>query len=97
MGRPCRRMARAAFFVSGLSCGFDVSAPDCRISWRSMASAAASTVMQHQILTTGVRWWARDPQAALFEAAMMSEKTAPDAARAGLIADIRAEGRVHGR
>jgi predicted nucleotidyltransferase len=58
---------------------------------------AASTVMQHQILTTGVRWWARDSQAALFEAAMLSEKTALDAARAGLIADIRNEGRVHGR
>jgi len=58
---------------------------------------AASTVMQHQILTTGVRWWARDAQAALFEAAMLSEKTALDAARAGLIADIRHEGRVHGR
>lgn len=58
---------------------------------------AASTVMQHQVLTTGVRWWAKDSQAALFEAAMLSEKTALDAARAGLIADIRNEGRVHGR
>lgn len=58
---------------------------------------AASTVMQHQVLTNGVRWWAKDSQAALFEAAMLSEKTALDAARAGLIADIRNEGRVHGR
>jgi len=58
---------------------------------------AASTVMQHQVLTTGVRWWAKDSQAALFEAAMLSEKTALDAARAGLIADIRNEGRVHDR
>lgn len=58
---------------------------------------AASTVMQYQVITTGLRWWARDTQAALFEAAMLSEKTALDAARAGLLADIQREGRVHGR
>lgn len=29
---------------------------------------AASTVMQYQIITTGERWWAKDEQAALFEA-----------------------------
>lgn len=57
---------------------------------------AASTVMQHQVLTTGERWWAKDGQAALFEAAMLSEKTALDAARAGLLEDIEKEGRVHG-
>ena len=28
---------------------------------------AASTVMQHQIIQTGVRWWAKDHQADLFE------------------------------
>ena len=58
---------------------------------------AASTVMQHQILTTGQRWWARDGQAALFEAAMLSEKTALDMARAGLLADIQRSGTVYGR
>lgn len=58
---------------------------------------AASTVMQHQILTTGQRWWARDAQAALFEAAMLSEKTALDTARAGLLADLQREGRIHAR
>ena len=58
---------------------------------------AASTVMQHQILTTGQRWWARDGQAALFEAAMLSEKTALDMARAGLLADIQRTGTVYGR
>jgi len=58
---------------------------------------AASTVMQHQILTGGERWWARDAQAALFEAAMLSEKTALDSARAGLLADIQREGTVYGR
>ncbi|MBK1631468.1 DNA polymerase subunit beta [Thiohalocapsa halophila] len=58
---------------------------------------AASTVMQYQILTTGERWWAADAQAALYEAAVLSEKVELDAARAGLIADIEQRGRVHGR
>lgn len=58
---------------------------------------AASTVMQHQILTTGQRWWAKDVQAALFEAAILSEKTALDTARAGLLADIEQRGTVYGR
>jgi uncharacterized protein len=58
---------------------------------------AASTVMQHQIITTGQRWWARDGQAALFEAAMLSEKTALDTARAGLLGDIEQRGSVYGR
>jgi predicted nucleotidyltransferase len=58
---------------------------------------AASTVMQYQILTTGERWWAADAQAALYEAAVLSEKVELDAARAGLIADIEQRGRVYGR
>lgn len=58
---------------------------------------AASTVMQYQILTTGQRWWARDEQAALYEAAVLSEKTALDTARAGLLADIQQRGSVYGR
>ncbi|MGS0755799.1 type VII toxin-antitoxin system MntA family adenylyltransferase antitoxin [Roseateles sp. GG27B] len=58
---------------------------------------AASTVMQHQIITTGERWWARDAQAALFEAAVLSEKTALDTARAGLLADLQTRGTVYGR
>ena len=58
---------------------------------------AASTVMQHQILTTGERWWAGDGQAALYEAAIMSEKTELDTARAGLLGDIRKRGSVYGR
>lgn len=57
---------------------------------------AASTVMQHQILTTGVRWWAPDAQAALWEAASLSEKTELDTARAGLLADIAKTGVVYG-
>lgn len=58
---------------------------------------AASTVMQYQILTTGERWWARDAQAAIYEAAVLSEMTALNTARAPLLADIAASGRVYGR
>lgn len=58
---------------------------------------AASTVMQYQILTTGQRWWAQDFQAALFEAAVLSEKTALDTARAGVLADIQSTGVIYGR
>lgn len=60
--------------------GFDVDLLDLR---------AASTVMQYQILTTGVRWWTLDAQAALFECAILSEKTALDTARAKLLMDIQ--------
>ena len=58
---------------------------------------AASTVMQYQIITTGQRWWAQDEQAGLFEAAVLSEKTALDTARAGLMSDIQQRGTVYGR
>ena len=58
---------------------------------------AASTVMQYQIITTGQRWWAADAQASLFEAAILSEKTELDTARACLLSDIRKEGKIHGR
>jgi predicted nucleotidyltransferase len=57
---------------------------------------AASTVMQYQVLTTGRRLWARALDADLFECHVLSEKTALDEARAGLLADILADGRVHG-
>lgn len=58
---------------------------------------AASTVMQYQIVTTGERWWSGDQRAALFECAVLSDKTELDSARAALLADIQREGRVHGR
>lgn len=58
---------------------------------------AASTVMQYQIVTQGQRWWACDAQAALYEAAILSEKTELDSARAGLLADISQRGTVYGR
>lgn len=56
----------------------------------------ASTVMQHQVLTTGRRLWAQEPAAGLFECFVMSEKTALDSARAGLLADIANSGKVYG-
>jgi predicted nucleotidyltransferase len=58
---------------------------------------AASTVMQYQVITTGERWWAKDAQAALFESAVLSDKTELDTARAGLMADIQTRGVIHGR
>lgn len=58
---------------------------------------AASTVMQYQVITQGARWWARDGHAAIFESAILSEKTELDAARAGLLADIQLRGSVYGR
>ena len=57
---------------------------------------AASTVMQHQILMTGKRLWARDHQAGLFEAAMLTEKLHLDAARAALLDDVKRRGTVYG-
>lgn len=59
---------------------------------------AASTVMQHQILTTGERWWAAKPaEVGGYEAGILSDKTSLDEARAGLLADIQASGRIYGR
>ncbi|MDB5884030.1 MAG: polymerase, beta domain protein region [Polaromonas sp.] len=58
---------------------------------------AASTVMQYQVITTGQRWWAVDVQAAVYEAAILSEKTALDTARAGLLDDIRNRGSIYDR
>lgn len=58
---------------------------------------AASTVMQHQIVTTGRRLFAADASADLFEAFVLAEMIALNEARAPLIADIQREGRVHGR
>lgn len=57
---------------------------------------AASTIMQYQIITTGERWWQKDVQAALFEAAVLSDKTALDSARAALLADIHQRGTIYG-
>jgi predicted nucleotidyltransferase len=58
---------------------------------------AASTVLQYLVVTTGERWWHRDVRVDLYEAAILSEKTALDEARAQLVRDILHEGRIHGR
>jgi len=72
--------------VAGIS-GCDVDLLDLR---------AASTVMQYQVLVNGERWWARDGNAALFEAAILSEKLELDRLRSGLLEDIAQRGHIHG-
>jgi uncharacterized protein len=57
---------------------------------------AASTVMQYQVITTGKRLWNADVQAGLFECFVLSEKTALDTARAPLMQDIAASGKIYG-
>jgi len=57
---------------------------------------AASTVMQYQVITTGRQLWSTGLAAGLFECYVLSEKTELDAARAPLMADILASGKVHG-
>lgn len=57
---------------------------------------AASTVMQYQVITTGQRLWSAGLAAGLFECYVLSEKTELDTARAPLMADILATGRIHG-
>jgi hypothetical protein len=54
----------------------------------------ASTVMQYQIITTGERWWAADARAAIYEAAILSEKLELDRGRAGLLEDIGKRGTI---
>jgi predicted nucleotidyltransferase len=57
---------------------------------------AASTVMQDQILTTGIRCWAADDnQADMFEIAMLNEKLALDEARSELLDDIAKRGTIY--
>ena len=57
----------------------------------------ASTVMQYQVITEGRLLWQKDAQGILYESAILSDKTELDTARAGLLADIRREGRVYGK
>lgn len=58
---------------------------------------AASTVMQYQVITTGKLLWSIGLDAGLFECYVLSEKTALDAARAPLLADIAATGEIYAR
>lgn len=56
----------------------------------------ASTVMQHRIVTTGRRLFAAGSEPDRYELFILAEMTALTEARAPLLADILAEGRVHG-
>lgn len=56
----------------------------------------ASTVMQYQVIMTGIRLWQKDSQAALYECFILSDKTELDEARAGVLQDIKREGQVYG-
>lgn len=56
----------------------------------------ASTVMQHQIITTGQRWWAKHPEADLFEVMVLKEMLSLEEGRAGLLSDIAKRGTVYG-
>lgn len=58
---------------------------------------AASTVLQHQVVTRGRRLHARNGQADVYEAFILSEKAALDERNAPLMADILREGQVYGR
>ncbi len=58
---------------------------------------AASTVMQYQVLMEGKRLWARDVQAGLFEAAMLTEKLHLDEARQSQVREVMQRGAVYGR
>ncbi|TWI66105.1 nucleotidyltransferase-like protein [Pseudoduganella lurida] len=58
---------------------------------------AASTVTQYQVITTGRRLWQKDAQAALYESAILSDKTELDAARRELLMEVREQGRVYGK
>lgn len=71
-----------------------VSMVGCEVDLIDMR--AASTVMQHRILMTGRRLMATQPGADLFECFVMSEKTALDEARAGLLRDIGKRGKIYG-
>ena len=56
----------------------------------------ATTVMQYQVITGGRRLWSTGLAVNLFECFVLSEKTDLDTARAPLLADILATGKVHG-
>ena len=58
---------------------------------------AATTVMQYQIITAGQRLWHSGIDAGLFESYVLSEMTELNAARAGLLTDIRKDGHIYAR
>lgn len=58
---------------------------------------AASTVMQYQVINHGRCLWAADSSVALYEAAILSDKTTLDEARQPLLDAIAQRGEIHGR
>jgi len=68
---------------------------NCEVDFLDMRSA--STIMQYQVLTTGICLWSKQPQAGIFESYVFSEKTELDSARFGLLADIQQQGKVYAR
>lgn len=58
---------------------------------------AATTVMQYQVITTGQLLWGEALAVGLFECFILSEKTALNEARAGILADIATTGKVYAR
>lgn len=58
---------------------------------------AASTVMQYQILSSGLCLWSIGLPASLFECFVFSEKLNLDEARAPLLADIAKTGSIYAR
>jgi predicted nucleotidyltransferase len=57
---------------------------------------ASSTVMQHQVLTTGIRLYAKDLNVGFFESFVFSEKFYLDEKRTLLFNDIKKRGIVYG-
>lgn len=57
---------------------------------------AATTVMQYQVIISGRQLWSTGLAVDLFECYVLSAKTDLDTARAPLLADILATGKVHG-
>lgn len=68
---------------------------DCDVDLVDLRNA--STIMQYQVITTGRCLWSAGLPAEQFECMVLSEKTALDEARAGLMQDIRQDGSVYGR
>jgi len=59
---------------------------------------ASSTVVQHRVLETGLRWFVGDPLAVdLWELQVLRDKQELEELRAPLIEDILRSGVVHGR
>lgn len=93
--RRMARLLRIGLEISALRQDRDVDGRQiCPVDLLDLR--AASTVMQHQILTTGERLWAKDVRAGLFEAAMLTEKLHLDEMRHDLLLDIQTRGTVYG-